>query len=82
MQGIIALFAGIISLIAGALCFISGGFFILIFGLLTTVSWGFAGWFGNRAWKNREVTGLIGIILGTVGFFEMLVSLLLGFIGS
>jgi hypothetical protein len=79
MNGIIALVAGTISLIVGALSFTVGrGALIVVFVIITGVAWGFAFWFGNRAWKNKQAIGLVGLILGLVGFFEMLGALLLG----
>ena len=79
MSGIIALVAGIISLIVGALCFAvgGGGALIVLLVVITGAAWGFAAWFGNRAWKNKQAIGLVGLILGLVGFFEMLGALLL-----
>lgn len=81
MNGTRALVAGIISLIVGALCFlVGGGALIVLLVIITGVAWGFAAWFGNRAWKNKQTVGLVGLILGLIGFFEMLGALLLGFL--
>jgi uncharacterized membrane protein len=76
MNGIVALIAGVISLIVGALCFAAGGALIILLVVITGAAWGFAAWFGNRAWKNKQAIGLVGLILGLVGFFEMLGALL------
>ena len=82
MNGIIALVAGIISLVVGAFSFtVGGGALIVVLVIITGVAWGFAAFFGNRAWKNKQVIGMVGLILGLVGFFEMLAALLLGFLG-
>jgi hypothetical protein len=81
MNGIIALIAGTISLIVGAFSFTVGtGALIVVFVIITGVAWGFAAFFGNRAWKNKQVIGMVGLILGLVGFFEVLGALLLGFL--
>jgi hypothetical protein len=78
MNGIVALIAGVISLIVGALCFaVGGGALIVLLVVITGAAWGFAAWFGNRAWKDKQAIGLVGLILGLVGFFEMLGALFL-----
>jgi len=82
MNGIIALVAGIISLIIGALTFTVGsGALIIVLVIITGVAWGFAVFFGNRAWKNKQAIGMVGLILGLVGFFEVLGALFTGFLG-
>jgi len=82
MNGIIALVAGIISLVVGALSFTVGnGALMVVLGIITGVAWGFAAFFGNRAWKNKQAIGMVGLILGLVGFFEMLGALFMGLLG-
>jgi hypothetical protein len=82
MNGIIALVAGTISLIIGALSFTVGsGALIVVLVIITGVAWGFAAFFGNRAWKNRQAIGMVGLILGLVGFFEVLGALFMGLLG-
>jgi len=81
MNGIVALVAGIISLIVGAISFTVGiGALMVVLVIITGVAWGFAAFFGNRAWKSKQVAGIVGLILGLVGFFEVLGALLLGFL--
>ena len=82
MNGIIALVAGTISLIVGALSFTVGsGALMVVLVIITGVAWGFAAFFGNRAWKNKQAIGMVGLVLGLLGFFEVLGALFIGFLG-
>jgi len=79
MKGVVSLVLGIIALPAGVLCFASTpmGFKTAVF-LVVTMATGFtAAGLGNRAWtNNKQVTGLIGAILGLVGFGIALIGII------
>lgn len=70
--------AGIISLVLGTieLLFIREGILVLVLIVAITVSGGFAVLLGYRAWRKRESEGLMAIILGNVGLWEMAVWLI------
>ena len=82
MKGTIALVAGIFALITGAMCFIPEelGFFLVVLMVITMASGILASSLGNRAWRNdRQAVGLIGFILGMVGWVEMLIAVALAY---
>lgn len=72
------LVAGIISLVLGAieLLFIREGILVLVLIVAITVSGGFAVLLGYRSWRKRESEGLMAIILGNVGLWEIAVWLI------
>lgn len=72
-----ALAASIISLVLGAivLLFVREGVILVVLFLSTTLSAGLAVVLGARAWNNKETQGLIAVILGNVGLWEMALSL-------
>lgn len=81
MKSFISLIAGIFAVITGSLLIGSKVGLLFTVCVVLTMMFGIIAWaLGNRAWRNKQLLGLIGAMLGIIGWIEMLAVVITTFV--